>query len=78
MRRIRRNKAQFKLIKDCLQLSKVHFVFSGRIDAVFVWNDLRDDALFHPCRSEDTDTLHTIADLEKRHGGTSYTGCYLS
>src|SRR5262245_18931130 len=71
------DEAKFNLIKICFQLSEVDFVFSGRFETVFVWNDLRDDALLHPCRSEDTDTLHTIADFEKRHCGTSYTGRYL-
>jgi hypothetical protein len=38
------NEAKFKLIKKCLQLSEVHFVFSGRLDTVWVWNDLRDNS----------------------------------
>src|SRR5262245_20666929 len=70
------NEAKFNLIKNCFQLSEVDFVFSGRFETVFVWNDIRDDALLHPCRSKDTDTLHPIADFEKRHCGTSYTRRY--
>jgi hypothetical protein len=68
------NEAQFSLIKSFLHFSKIHLVLGGPVDAVFVWNHLSDDADLHPYRNENTDSLDTITDLERRHGGTSYTG----
>src|SRR5215831_21225226 len=67
------NPAQFRLIKSPFYFSKTHFVLSGPFNAVFVWNDLSDDADLHPYRNEHTDALDAITDFERRHDGTSYT-----
>jgi hypothetical protein len=45
-----------------------------RTHHVFVWNHLSDDADLHPYRNENTDSLDTISNFERRNGGTSYTG----
>src|SRR5215472_9659923 len=66
------NPAQFRLIKSSFYFSKTHFVLSGPFNAVFVWNDLSDDADLHPFRNEHTDALDAITNVERRHGGTSY------
>jgi hypothetical protein len=61
-------------IRGLTDSETIHLVLGGPVDAVFVWNHLSDDADLHPYRNENTDSLDTITNFERRHGGTSYTG----
>ena len=48
------------------------------IDPVFIWKNFGNNPVFHPVRSQWTNSTNAVTDLERRHNGTSYTGRHSS